>query len=62
MLFRSMGKCEDEKLKKEKKSQLCVGGDCIEILQQTSAVLRVIPFVKVATLPTICHWFSASLI
>ncbi|XWS57260.1 hypothetical protein CRYUN_Cryun09bG0159000 [Craigia yunnanensis] len=26
---------------------LCVGGDCIEMLQQTSAVLRVIPFVKV---------------
>ncbi|XP_021282749.1 probable manganese-transporting ATPase PDR2 [Herrania umbratica] len=26
---------------------LCIGGDCIEMLQQTSAVLRVIPFVKV---------------
>ncbi|KAM3702846.1 hypothetical protein ACB094_04G058000 [Castanea mollissima] len=26
---------------------LCVGGDCIEMLQQTSAVLQVIPYVKV---------------
>ncbi|PPD94481.1 hypothetical protein GOBAR_DD08496 [Gossypium barbadense] len=26
---------------------LCIGGDCFEMLQQTSAVLRVIPFVKV---------------
>ncbi|KAJ0083332.1 hypothetical protein Patl1_30046 [Pistacia atlantica] len=26
---------------------LCVGSDCIEMLQQTSAVLRVIPYVKV---------------
>lgn len=26
---------------------LCIGGDCIEMLQQTSAVLRVIPYVKV---------------
>ncbi|XP_022718455.1 probable manganese-transporting ATPase PDR2 isoform X5 [Durio zibethinus] len=26
---------------------LCIGGDCMEMLQQTSAVLRVIPFVKV---------------
>ncbi|XAR73112.1 Calcium-transporting ATPase [Bertholletia excelsa] len=26
---------------------LCIGGDCIEMLQQTSAVLKVIPFVKV---------------
>ncbi|KAM7257615.1 hypothetical protein ACFE04_013356 [Oxalis oulophora] len=26
---------------------LCIGGDCIEMLQQTNAVLRVIPFVKV---------------
>ncbi|XP_052188572.1 probable manganese-transporting ATPase PDR2 [Diospyros lotus] len=26
---------------------LCVGGDCIEMLQQTSAVLKVIPYVKV---------------
>uniref|UniRef100_A0A5B6ZWT1 Putative manganese-transporting ATPase PDR2 isoform X1 n=1 Tax=Davidia involucrata TaxID=16924 RepID=A0A5B6ZWT1_DAVIN len=26
---------------------LCIGGDCIELLQQTSAVLKVIPYVKV---------------
>lgn len=26
---------------------LCIGGDCIEMLQQTSAVLKVIPYVKV---------------
>ncbi|KAJ0025693.1 hypothetical protein Pint_06765 [Pistacia integerrima] len=26
---------------------LCIGGDCIEMLQQTSAALRVIPYVKV---------------
>lgn len=26
---------------------LCIGGDCIEMLQQTSAVLSVIPYVKV---------------
>lgn len=26
---------------------LCIGGDCIEMLQQSSAVLRVVPFVKV---------------
>ncbi|XXG50746.1 hypothetical protein AAC387_Pa02g4686 [Persea americana] len=26
---------------------LCIGGDCFEMLQQTSAVLKVIPFVKV---------------
>ncbi|KAK8591828.1 hypothetical protein V6N13_031854 [Hibiscus sabdariffa] len=26
---------------------LCIGGDCIEMLQQSSAILRVIPFVKV---------------
>ncbi|KDO45480.1 hypothetical protein CISIN_1g0010101mg, partial [Citrus sinensis] len=26
---------------------LCIGGDCFEMLQQTSAVLRVIPYVKV---------------
>lgn len=26
---------------------LCIGGDCFEMLQQTSAVLQVIPFVKV---------------
>lgn len=26
---------------------LCVGGDCVEMLQQTSAVLQVIPYVKV---------------
>ncbi|XP_011001240.1 PREDICTED: probable manganese-transporting ATPase PDR2 [Populus euphratica] len=26
---------------------LCIGGDCIEMLQQSSAVLRVIPYVKV---------------
>ncbi|KAF5445794.1 hypothetical protein F2P56_034817 [Juglans regia] len=26
---------------------LCIGGDCIEMLQRTSAVLRVIPYVKV---------------
>ncbi|XP_044497206.1 probable manganese-transporting ATPase PDR2 [Mangifera indica] len=26
---------------------LCIGGDCIEMLQQTSAVLQVIPYVKV---------------
>ncbi|KAG9156521.1 hypothetical protein Leryth_006508 [Lithospermum erythrorhizon] len=26
---------------------LCIGGDCIEMLQQTSSVLKVIPFVKV---------------
>lgn len=26
---------------------LCIGGDSIEMLQATSAVLRVIPFVKV---------------
>ncbi|KAK9288503.1 hypothetical protein L1049_016962 [Liquidambar formosana] len=26
---------------------LCIGGDCIELLQQTSAVLQVIPYVKV---------------
>ncbi|KAF5205885.1 Manganese-transporting atpase 13a1 [Thalictrum thalictroides] len=26
---------------------LCIGGDCFEMLQQTSSVLRVIPFVKV---------------
>lgn len=26
---------------------LCVGGDCIEMLQQTSAHFRVIPYVKV---------------
>ncbi|KAM7278951.1 hypothetical protein ACFE04_006085 [Oxalis oulophora] len=26
---------------------LCIGGDCIEMLQQTNAVLRVIPYVKV---------------
>ncbi|PON83998.1 P-type ATPase, subfamily V [Trema orientale] len=26
---------------------LCIGGDCMEMLQQTGAVLRVIPFVKV---------------
>ncbi|CAN0914021.1 Probable manganese-transporting ATPase PDR2 [Linum grandiflorum] len=26
---------------------LCIGGDCMEMLQQSSAVLRVIPFVKV---------------
>lgn len=29
---------------------LCVGGDCVEMLQQTSAVLKVIPYVKVETL------------
>lgn len=28
---------------------LCIGGDCIEMLQQTSAVLKVIPYVKVVT-------------
>ena len=26
---------------------LCVGGDCIAMLQQTSAVIKVIPYVKV---------------
>ncbi|KZV26399.1 hypothetical protein F511_38122 [Dorcoceras hygrometricum] len=26
---------------------LCIGGDCIEMLQQTSAILKVIPYVKV---------------
>lgn len=26
---------------------LCIGGDCIEMLQQTSAVLQVVPYVKV---------------
>ncbi|PRQ20192.1 putative calcium-transporting ATPase [Rosa chinensis] len=26
---------------------LCIGGDCIEMLQRTSAVIRVIPYVKV---------------
>ncbi|KAJ4966751.1 hypothetical protein NE237_018600 [Protea cynaroides] len=26
---------------------LCIGGDCLEMLQQTNAVLQVIPFVKV---------------
>ncbi|XWS58942.1 hypothetical protein CRYUN_Cryun08bG0077600 [Craigia yunnanensis] len=30
-----------------KTHDLCIGGDCIEMLQQTSAILRVIPFVKV---------------
>lgn len=28
---------------------LCIGGDCIEMLQQTGATLLVIPFVKVTT-------------
>lgn len=26
---------------------LCIGGDCFEMLQRTSAVLQVVPFVKV---------------
>lgn len=26
---------------------LCIGGDCFEMLQQTSAVIQVIPYVKV---------------
>ena len=26
---------------------LCIGGDCFEMLQRTGAVLQVIPYVKV---------------
>ncbi|XP_044479893.1 probable manganese-transporting ATPase PDR2 [Mangifera indica] len=47
-------KCIDEKCKCKKEVEalsethdLCIGGDCIEMLQQTSAVLRVIPYMKV---------------
>ena len=29
--------------------ELCVGGDCFEMLQRTEAVLQVIPYVKVRT-------------
>lgn len=29
---------------------LCIGGDCFEMLLQTSAVVKVIPYVKVVTL------------
>ncbi|KAJ4839478.1 putative manganese-transporting ATPase pdr2 [Turnera subulata] len=46
---------ETEKIKYSEKEaevlsetyDLCIGGDCIEMLQQSSAVLRVIPYVKV---------------
>lgn len=37
---------------------LCIGGDCIEMLQQTSAARKVIPYVKVVAFtclsPTTC--------
>lgn len=34
---------------------LCIGGDSIEMLQATAAVLRVIPFVKVIAPCNFCH-------
>lgn len=37
---------------------LCIGGDSIEMLQATSAVLRVIPFVKVYTPAIFVTWFG----
>lgn len=40
---------------------LCIGGDCVEMLQQTSAVLKVIPYVKVEKLH-IDHTHSLSVI
>lgn len=46
---------------------LCIGGDCIEMLQQTSDVCKVIPYVKVVNLFHIYvldwfNWFLRSLI
>lgn len=42
---------EDEVESLSENHDLCIGGDCMEMLQQSSSTVKVIPYVKVAMLP-----------